>query len=86
MSCHLIISSLIGYTFRNLGFDEANIITVYVLGVLITAVVTTHQIYSLISSVVSVLVFNFILLSLNLLFKPMIRISSNFSHNVFAAF
>lgn len=56
----LIISSLIGYTFRNLGFDEANIITVYVLGVLITAVVTTHQIYSLISSVVSVLVFNFI--------------------------
>lgn len=56
----LITSSLIGYLFRNLGFDEANIITVYVLGVLVTSVITKHQIYSLISSIVSVLVFNFL--------------------------
>ena len=56
----LIASSLIGYLFRNLGFDEANIITVYVLGVLVASVITTHQIYSLISSIVSVLVFNFL--------------------------
>lgn len=54
------LSSLIGYLFKSLGFDEANIITVYVLGVLITSVITTHQIYSLISSIVSVLVFNFL--------------------------
>lgn len=56
----LLVSSLIGTVFRNLGFAEANIITVYVLGVLITSVITKHQIYSLISSVVSVLVFNFL--------------------------
>lgn len=56
----LIASSLIGYLFRHLGFDEANIITVYVLGALVTSVITTHQIYSLISSIVSVLVFNFL--------------------------
>ena len=56
----LLVSSLIGIAFRNLGFAEANIITVYVLGVLITSVVTKHQIYSLISSIVSVLVFNFL--------------------------
>mgnify|MGYP002566666916 FL=1 len=56
----LIISSLLGTVFLNLGFAEANIITVYVLGVLITSVITEHKIYSLISSIVSVLVFNFL--------------------------
>ncbi|MDD6022021.1 MAG: sensor histidine kinase KdpD [Oscillospiraceae bacterium] len=56
----LIASSCIGMLFRHLGFAEANIITVYVLGVLITSVVTRHRIYSLISSIVSVLVFNFL--------------------------
>lgn len=56
----LIGVSVIGLLFRHLGFAEANIITVYVLGVLITSVVTTYQIYSLISSLVSVLVFNFL--------------------------
>lgn len=55
----LILSSCIGMLFRQLGFAEANIITVYVLGVLVTSVVTRHRIYSLISSIVSVLVFNF---------------------------
>ena len=56
----LILSSLVGMIFQKLGFDEANIITVFVLGVLVTAVITKHQIYSLISSIVSVLVFNFL--------------------------
>ena len=56
----LILSSLVGMIFRKFGFDEANIITVFVLGVLVTAVITKHQIYSLISSIVSVLVFNFL--------------------------
>ena len=56
----LILSSLVGMIFQNFGFDEANIITVFILGVLVTAVITKHQIYSLISSIVSVLVFNFL--------------------------
>ena len=56
----LILSSLVGMIFQKFGFDEANIITVFVLGVLVTAVITKHQIYSLISSIVSVLVFNFL--------------------------
>ena len=55
----MLAASLIGFFFYNLGIDEANIITVYVLSVLLTAVVTKNQIYSLISSVVSVLIFNF---------------------------
>ena len=56
----LTLASLIGVLFDRLHFDEANIITVYVLGVLITSVITSNRIYSLVSSVVSVLVFNFL--------------------------
>lgn len=55
----LLLATLIGFIFSKLGFTEANIITVYILGVLITSVITNAKIYSLISSVVSVLVFNF---------------------------
>ena len=54
------ISTFISYFFSKRGFREANIITVYILGVLITAVVTSQRIYSLISSVISVLLFNFL--------------------------
>lgn len=56
----LVLASCISFLFYKLGFDEANIITVYVLGVLIISVVTTNQIYGLISSIASVLVFNFL--------------------------
>ena len=55
----LVAANCIGFLFQNLGFVEANIITVYVLGVLLTSVITTHRVYSLISSIVSVLAFNF---------------------------
>lgn len=56
----LLIASLIGMAFQYLNFAEANIITVYVLGVLIASVITEHRVYSLISAIVSVLVFNFL--------------------------
>ena len=56
----LIAASCIGFFFYNLGIKEANIITNYVLGVLVTALVTQNRIYSLISSAVSVLVFNYL--------------------------
>ncbi|MEG1241813.1 MAG: sensor histidine kinase KdpD [Oscillospiraceae bacterium] len=53
------LATLLGFLFYRLGFSEANIITVYILGVLIIAVVTTNRLYSLVSSVFSVLIFNF---------------------------
>lgn len=56
----LLLATCIGGVFDHLGFEDANIITVYVLGVLVTSVVTRNRIYSLCSSVVSVLVFNFL--------------------------
>lgn len=55
----LLISTLIGYLFYQLNFKESNIIVVYILGVLITAMTTTKRIYSMISSFISVLIFNF---------------------------
>lgn len=56
----ILIASLIGYGFWKLGMSEANIIMVYILCVLITSVITTHRMYSLISSIISVFVFNFL--------------------------
>ncbi|MEG2297446.1 MAG: sensor histidine kinase KdpD, partial [Clostridium sp.] len=55
----LAAATAVGFLFSGLGFSEANIITVYILSVLITAIITTQKAYSLISSVVSVLTFNF---------------------------
>lgn len=55
----ITVTTLIGEVFTFLGVDEANIITVYILGVLLSALVTPNKIYSIISSVLSVLVFNF---------------------------
>lgn len=49
----------IGFLFYHFGFSEANIITVYILGVLLTAMTTSGRAYSLISALLSVLVFNF---------------------------
>ncbi|MEG1568456.1 MAG: sensor histidine kinase KdpD [Oscillospiraceae bacterium] len=55
----LALATALGFVFSSLGFSEANIITVYILSVLITAIITTKRGYSLVSSLISVLVFNF---------------------------
>ncbi|MEG0457561.1 MAG: DUF4118 domain-containing protein, partial [Oscillospiraceae bacterium] len=55
----LVCATLVGYLFNLLGFSETNIITIYILTVLITAIITSHRAYSLISSIISVLTFNF---------------------------
>ncbi len=55
----LIGATLLGYVFFGLGFTEANIITVYILGVLLISILTKYRAYSLASSLVSVILFNF---------------------------
>ena len=55
----LLVSTLIGVLFSKLGFTEANIITVYILAVLVISVITSNRVYSLVASMVSVLIFNF---------------------------
>lgn len=50
----------LGGVFRSLHFTEANILIVYVLGVLVTAVITASRMWSVLSSFCSVLLFNFL--------------------------
>ncbi len=54
----LAASTGVGLLFTLFGFSEANIITVFILGVLIIAVLTVSPIYSIVSSLASVLLFN----------------------------
>ena len=56
----LIIETLIGYLFMKIGFTESNIIMVYIVGVLFTAILTNSQICWIASSILSVMLFNFI--------------------------
>jgi two-component system sensor histidine kinase KdpD len=55
----LALSSLAGFGFYCAGFSESNIITIYILGVLITAVWTTEHFYGAVASLLSVAAFNF---------------------------
>ena len=55
----LILTTLIGFLFDNWGFTEANIITLYILGVMLISVCTKSSVCSFIASIVSVLTFNF---------------------------
>ena len=55
----LIMSVTVGLFFTRFGFSESNIITVFILGVLVIAVVTVNPIYSAASSLASVLLFNY---------------------------
>jgi Osmosensitive K+ channel histidine kinase len=57
----LIISSVtfLSLVFQQLGFSEINIAVIYVLSVLVIARITKGYVYSLISSVVNILCFNY---------------------------
>ena len=50
--------SLIGFIFYSSGLSEANIISIYILGILIIASLTSSWLYGGISSVIGVLLFN----------------------------
>lgn len=56
----LVIASLIGLLFKDLHFTDANIIMIYILAVFFVAIKTRHKFYSIFSSIVSVMVFNFL--------------------------
>ena len=55
-----VFVTALGLWFQSIGFSESNIITIYILGTLITALVTEYRFYSLLFSVCSVLCFNFL--------------------------
>lgn len=55
----LVATTLLGLLLRALGFSEASIMTLYILAVLLTAFFTDGVFYGLLSSVLSVLTFNY---------------------------
>lgn len=55
----LILATLLGIAFTKLGMTTDNVITIYILGVLVISVITSARAYSLVSSCVSVLMFNY---------------------------
>ena len=55
----LALCTLGGYCFSALGISDTNIIMLYLLGVLVSAMVTTGHVYSLAASALSVVFFNF---------------------------
>lgn len=55
----LVVATMVGLGFYHLGFTETNIITMYMLAVLLTAVATEGYFYGVVASLASVLTFNF---------------------------
>ncbi len=55
----LTVATLLGLAFYSLGFTDSNIITVYILGVLLTSLFTKGYACGVIGSVMSVMLFNF---------------------------
>ena len=59
----LFAATILCFIFDGLGFTDANMIMVYILAVLLIAVTTSQRIYSMVSSIASVLIFNFLFTS-----------------------
>lgn len=59
MLASLLLSTAVGFGFYYAGFRESNIITVYILGVLMTAVWTNGYVYGAVDSLLSVAAFNY---------------------------
>ncbi len=59
MLVSLLLSTAVGFGFYHVGFSESNIITVYILGVLMTAVWTNGYFYGAVDSLLSVAAFNY---------------------------
>ena len=55
----LVLVTLVSAGFDAAGFSEASIVITYVLGVMLTAIVTSERIWCFVSSALSVLAFNF---------------------------
>ena len=56
----LTLVTLVNVVLFGMGFTDANIIMVYILGVLAVAVITAHQVYSVAAAALSVILFNYI--------------------------
>ncbi len=55
----LVLCTLIGFVFRHWGFADENIMTVYLLGIVLNAVLTASRVYSAAYAVLSILAFDY---------------------------
>ena len=55
----LFICTVVGFVFFKMGFHDSNIIMIYLIGVLLIALITSNIICSVVSSIASVILFNF---------------------------
>lgn len=58
--CILAACSLIGFMFFSFRLSEANIISIYIIGILLISSITSSWVYGTVSSVCGVLLFNFL--------------------------
>lgn len=56
--CILAVATLIGYLFREFGFQESNVVVIYIFSVFIISRYAKGYLYGIISSLISVLLFN----------------------------
>lgn len=70
----LLLSTVIGFVFYEMKFSDTNIITVYILGVMVTAIITSSRTISFLQSAASVVVFNYFLQTQDFLWILMIRV------------
>ncbi len=55
----LLLCTIMGYFFFAMRFHDSNIIMIYILGILLIALLTSNRVYSVLSTLASVLLFNF---------------------------
>lgn len=55
----LLVSTIVGFIFYKMNFNETNIITIYILGVMVSAILTSCREISFAHSIISVIVFNY---------------------------
>lgn len=62
MKCAAVLAAAsgLGLLFQAWGFAESNMVTIYILSVLVIAVITASQLYSMLASLLSVFIFNFL--------------------------
>ncbi len=56
----MALATVISYWFYTSRFSNANIITIYILGVLIASLLTSHQLYGILAAILYILLFNFL--------------------------
>ena len=74
----LAVCTAIGFLFDHLDFPDTNIVTVYILGVLMISVLTKGYLCSIAGSLLSVALFGFFLTEPGCPFRPMRRLSRYF--------